>query len=85
MTRTYRGNFLFGAVKLTKKADLDKYKYSSYDVGFDLRSEFSWKDGSVGSVFIFEVDNNSSLNNDGRNKNILVLGEGRTQSIRSCA
>ena len=82
MTRTYRANFLFGAVKLTKKADPDKYKYSSFDVGFDLRSEFSWKDGSVGSVIIFEVDNNSSVHNDGRNKNILVLGEGRTQSIR---
>ena len=73
---------MFGAVKLTKKADLDKYKYSRYDAGFDLRSELPWKDGSVGSVIIFEVDNNSSVHNDGRNKNILVLGERRTQSIR---
>ena len=28
-------NFLFGAVTLTKNADIDKYKYSGYGVGFD--------------------------------------------------
>ena len=28
-------NCLFGAVKLTKNADSDKYRYSSYDIGFD--------------------------------------------------
>ena len=26
---------LFGAVKLTKKADIDKYKYSGYGIGFN--------------------------------------------------
>ena len=31
---------LFGAVKLTKNADKDKYKYSGYGIGFDSRSEF---------------------------------------------
>ena len=33
-------NWLFGSVKLTKKADLDKYVYSGYGIGFDSRSEF---------------------------------------------
>ena len=33
-------NCLFGSAKLTKNADPDKYKYSSYGVGFDLHSEF---------------------------------------------
>ena len=33
-------NCLFGSVKLTKNADLDKYKYSGYSIGFDSRSEF---------------------------------------------
>ena len=28
-------NALFGAVKLTKNADIDKYKYSGYEIGFD--------------------------------------------------
>ena len=26
-------NSLFGAVKVTKNADFDKYKYSGYDIG----------------------------------------------------
>ena len=38
----------FGAVKLTKDADPDKYKNSGYGIGFDLRSEFSFTDGSMG-------------------------------------
>ena len=29
------GNCLFGAVSLTKNADIDKYKYSGYVIGFD--------------------------------------------------
>ena len=35
-------NCLFGSVKLTKKVDPDKYKYSNYDIEFDSRSEFSY-------------------------------------------
>ena len=31
------GNFLFGSVKLTKNADLDKFKCTSYGIGFDSR------------------------------------------------
>ena len=34
-------NCLFGAVKLTKNnADIDKYKYSGYGIGFDSRGSF---------------------------------------------
>ena len=33
-------NCLFGAVTLTKNADLGKYKYSGYGIGFDRRSSF---------------------------------------------
>ena len=39
---------LIGSVKLTKNADLDKYKYSGYGIGFESRSEFSFTDGSMG-------------------------------------
>ena len=28
-------NCLFGSAKLTKNSDLDKYKYTSYSIGFD--------------------------------------------------
>ena len=48
------GNCLFGSVKLTKNADLDKYKYTGYGIGFDPRSEFLFTDGSFGkNVIIF--------------------------------
>ena len=46
-------NCLFGPVKLTKSADLDKYKYSGYGIGFDSCSEFLFTDGSVGLNVIF--------------------------------
>ena len=38
------GNCLFGAVKLTKNAVADKYRYSGYGIGLDSRSQFSWLD-----------------------------------------
>ena len=76
------GNCLFGSVKLTKNDDLVKYKYNSYGIGFDSRLQFSWSDGSVGkNIIIFGVDNISSMHIDGRNKNILVLGDGPTQGL----
>ena len=33
-------NCLFGAVALTKNADIEKSKYSGYGIGFDRRSSF---------------------------------------------
>ena len=33
-------NWLFGAVSLTKNADIDKYKYSGYGIGFDRHGFF---------------------------------------------
>ena len=33
-------NCLFGSVKLTKNADLDKYRCSGYSIGSDCRSDF---------------------------------------------
>ena len=35
-------NCLFGAVKLTKNTDIDKYKYSGYGIRFDRRGTFSF-------------------------------------------
>ena len=62
---------LFGAVKLTKNADIDEYWYSDYGIGFDRRSGFSFSDGRFGqNVIIFKVDN--------RKKDILILGKGLT-------
>ena len=62
------GNCLFGAVKLTKNGDPDRYKDSSYSIGFDSHSQFSSTDGSDGKNFIiFGVDNSSFVNIDGTN------------------
>ena len=35
-------NCLFGAVTLTKNADIQNYGYSGVGIGFDRRSSFSW-------------------------------------------
>ena len=41
-------NCLFGAVTLTKNADIEKYGYSGYGIGFDRRTSFSFPgDGFV--------------------------------------
>ena len=39
-TRLTLDDCLFGAVKLAKNVDSDKYKYSGYGIGFDARSQF---------------------------------------------
>ena len=55
----------FGTVKLTKNADLDKYGYSGYGIGFNARSQFSWLNDQWGkNATIFGVGNSSSLHID---------------------
>ena len=56
------GNCLFGAVKLTKNTDSDKYKYGNYDIGIHSRSQFSWTDGSWSkNVITFGADMSSTV------------------------
>ena len=38
-------NCLFGALSLTKHADIEQYKYSGYGIGFDRKGEFSFGNG----------------------------------------
>ena len=50
-------NCLFGAVTLTKNADIDKYEHSGYGIGFDRRSSFSFPGGGFSqNVLIFGAD-----------------------------
>ena len=71
---------LFGAVTLTKNADMDKYEYTGYGVGFDRRSSFSFPGGGFGkNVLIFGAEMSSSTHIDNKKKDILVLGKGPTQ------
>ena len=53
-------NCLSGVVKLTKHVDIDLYKYSWYDIGFDRKIFFSISDKVGRNVIIFVVDMNSS-------------------------
>ena len=71
-------NCLFSAITLAKNADIDKYRYSGYGIGFDRRSSFSFPGGGFGqNVLIFGADMSSTHINS-KKKDILVLGKGPT-------
>ena len=72
-------NCLFGAVKLTKNSDIDKYKYSDYGIGFDSKGTFSHPSGRIGA------DMSSSAHPNDKTKNILILGEGFIQGLDDTA
>ena len=73
---------LFGAVTLTKNADIEKYGYSGYGIRFDRKSRFSFPGGGFGqNVLIFGVDMSFSAHIDNKKKDILVLGKGPTQGL----
>ena len=75
-------SFFFGSVRLTKKVDLDKYKYSGYVIALHSRSEFAFKDRSLRkSVILFGIDMSSSVHIDNINKDIFIVGEGPTQGL----
>ena len=72
---------LFGSTKLSN-VDLYKYKYTSYGIGFDSRSEFLFTDRSYGkNVIIFGTDMSSSVHVDKKDQDILIVGEGSTQGL----
>ena len=73
---------MFGTVKLTKNADVSKYKYSGYGIGFDGKGAFSHPSGGFGNnAIIFGVDMSSSVHVDNKKNDILILGEGPTQGL----
>ena len=75
---------LFGAVTLTTNADIEKYKYFGYGIGFDRRSSFSFPSGRFRqNVLIFGADMSTSPHIDNKKKDILVLGRGPTQALES--
>ena len=67
----YLKDWSFEGVKLAKNADPDKYLYSGYGIGLDLRSEFSLPDGSLGS----------SVYTNNKKKDVLIPGIGPTQEL----
>ena len=81
-------NCLFGSVKLTKNADIDRYGYFGYGIGFDRQSSFSIRNETGKNIIfflkiIFGVDMSSSTKIDNRKKDILILGKGPTQGLEN--
>ena len=64
---------LFGAVNLNKNADIDKYVYSRYGIGFDRRSSFSFTGVGFGqNILILGVDMSSSVHIDNKKRHISI-------------
>ena len=74
-------NWLFGSVKLTKNADIDKYIYFGFGIGFDRQASFSIGNETSKNAIIFGVDMSSSTKIDNRKKYILILGKGPTHGL----
>ena len=67
---------------MAKNADIDKYKYSRYGIGFDRHGCFYHLGSGTGrNVIIFGVDMSSSTEIDNKKKDILILGKGPTQGL----
>ena len=64
-------NYLFGAVTLTKNAEIDKYRYSGYRIGFDRKSSFSFPGGGFGqNVLVFGAHMSSSAHINNKKRHI---------------
>ena len=59
---------------MTKNANIEKYGYSGYGIGFDRKSIFSFPSGGFGqNVLIFGVDLSSSAHIDNKRKTYQFL------------
>ena len=75
-------NALFGAAKLTKNADIDRYKYFGYGIRFNSHGFYSHPSSGTGrNLIVFVVDMSSSRKIDNRGKDILIRGKGPTQGL----
>ena len=76
-------NSLFRAVKFTKNADPDKYKYSGNGIGFDVSGSILLSNGNGfgKNVIIFHADMSSSVHIDNKKKGTLILGKDPVQGL----
>ena len=80
---------LFGAMQITKNADISKYNYKGYGICFDGRKEFAQvrKRGNSNdttmtrNVIIFGVDMSFSKHANNKRNNIYVMGKDYVQRI----
>ena len=68
-------NSLFGVVKLSQNANLNKYKYSGYSTRFDVHRNFLLSDDSRidKNVIIFGADMSSFVHTVNEKNDILIL------------
>ena len=67
---------------MNKKADIEKYGYSGYGIGFDRKSSFSFPGGGFRQhVITFGADMSSPAHIDDKKKDILFLRKGPTQGL----
>ena len=75
-------NCLFGAVTLTKNADIDKYRYFGYGIGFNITGSFSFYGSGFGqNVIIFGAGMSSSVHVDNKGKDFLIFGSLPTEGL----
>ena len=73
-------NCLFGAVTLTKNADIDRYGYSGYGIGFDRKGSFSLPGSGYGqNVLIFGVDMSFPAHIDNKKRHISIRNRSNTR------
>ena len=66
---------------MTKNNDIDEYKYSGYEIAFDIKGLFLFDNGFGRNCLTFVVDMNSSVHVDKNKNDILILGEEPTQGL----
>ena len=73
---------LFGVVKVTSNSDLNKYKYSGYDIGFDALGNYTQPSrGYVTNIIIFGADMSNSVHATNKTRRILILGRDFIQGL----
>ena len=75
-------NCLFGAMNITKNADVNKCEYSGYDIGFDSKGSYKNPDLGYGkNVIIFGAGLSNSKHANNKTKNVLVIGRDFIQKL----
>ena len=76
-------NCLFGAVTLTKNADIENMDILVMGLDFVEDQAFHFLVVDLVKMYYFWVDTSSSPHIDNKKKDILVLGKGPTQGLES--
>ena len=72
---------LFGNVRITKNTDSNKYSCSGCGIRFDSHSLILLPHDWGKNAIIFGADMSSSVHVNNKNKDILILGKGKTKGL----